>query len=257
MGGNKVWRLVISRLTFPWVLVTILKGTWCDDSKSGSRGQVKSGQLGFRALSAAIFCILSAILGGCAIGGKTQTATVSAPVVERDLLAEAASQVEVAQWPKPEPAPLFSWITGDRGDDRVSKSEAVAFYVDHLMPKQARFEALSNDVTGKLGQAGQLHRLAVETVDASRVSMGDIAILEQAIQTLREHRDIYVEAAKELDDNGEEIDAAEIKAIRLRFNDVIADLADAADLLADKIDNDLSSTYAAPAPSVANNLSDL
>lgn len=214
---------------------------------------MKGGQQRARVFCAAIFLTF----GGCAIGGGSQTTPLSAPVVERDLLAEAASQVEEAKWPKPEPAPLFSWITGDRGSDRVSKSEAVAFYVESLMPEPARFEALNIDVSNKIVQASYLHQLAMQTVEAPRVSMNDIAVVEQAIQTLREHRDIYVDAAKELNDAGEDIDSDEVKSIRQAFNDIISELADAADSLADRMDEDHSSTYAAPTPAIAAHFSDL
>ncbi|MEM8770592.1 MAG: hypothetical protein AAGD92_02975 [Pseudomonadota bacterium] len=209
------------------------------------------GQQTVRGLVAAAILVLA---GGCAFKPMGGADIADAPVAERDLLAEAAEKVEVAQWPKPEPVPMMAWITGNRGD-RVTKSDAADFYLASLSGDD-RFPTLVSDATDKLRAAHALEEVALSTAQASRVSMNDIALVESAIQSLREHRDIYLGVAKQLRNEGEPAPDAVIADIRAAFADVISHLSKAADALADRLEHDRSSTYAQPNKSISNKLTD-
>ena len=211
---------------------------------------MKGGQPALHALCAAALLLL----GGCAIGGGAMTAN-KAPVTERDLLAEAAQHVERANWPAPEQAPMFAFITGG-GGERVTKSDAIAYYVERL-PESGRFPALLADAEAKLADAERFHKTAVLTAQAPRVSTRDVALVEECIRTLREHRDIYTAAADTLDDYGDIVDDEAVDQMRRRFGDVVRALGDAADALAERHSRDRSSTFASPDRAVVGAASDL
>ena len=192
-------------------------------------------------------------LGGCAIGGGAQD--VTAPVVERDLLAEAARDVTRTKWRTPEPAPMLSWITGG-AQDRFTKSDAIAFYID-ILPEQARFSALLADADRTLIDAQRFYAVASNAADAPRVSAGDIAVVEACIRALREQRDIYTAAAEKLEDFGDYVDDQQVAQMRRRFGAVVRSLGDAADDLAERMGNDRNATIAAPAQVIADNAQDL
>lgn len=213
---------------------------------------MKGGQPAAYGVVAAFFLAL----GGCSIGSGG-TSVSSAPVAERDLLAEAVEQVETAKWPEPQSAPMMSWITGGGDKDRVTKSDAVFHYISVLSPSGARFDALMADAERKLVDARMLHEAALYTAEAPRVSMNDVTLVERAIQTLRQHRDIYTSSAKEIEKAGEPVDPVEIDRLRQSFSEAIRDLSDAADQLADRHDDDRSSTFAAPDRLLSGNPSDL
>ncbi len=207
-----------------------------------------------------ILCGLAAWLllsiGGCAIGPAGADLASYEPVAERDLLAEAAQAVETAQWPEPESGPALAWLIGG-GGERFSKSDAIDYYVDALTPAGARFHALALDADATLEKAARLHAVAASTADAARVSMNDVARVENAIQTLRQHRDIYWASAKALDKAGEPVDDERLSSLRRAFAQMIRDLGDAADALADRVQADRSSVYASPDRIIANRFSDL
>lgn len=210
---------------------------------------MKSGQPVARCAAAAIFLAI----GGCAVGsGGADRA--KAPIIERDLLAEAARDVEAAEWPAPKSAPLMSWITGGGGEARFTKSDAVAFYVEKLQPSGAKFESLHFDARQKLSDAERLRQTAISAAEATRVSMNDITLVEDAIQALRDHRDIYAAAAKEIGKSGETVDEEMIDTLRRDFSAMIRELGKTADLLADRHDHDRSSTFAQPAHAQAADL---
>ncbi len=210
---------------------------------------MKGGQPATRALCAAVFLLL----GGCAIGGASQTMT--APVAERDLLVEAARDVERTKWRAPEPAPVLAWITGG-DDDRFTKSDAVAFYVN-ILPAAGRFNALLADADRKMADAERFHVVAVNAAAAPRVSTRDIALVEECIRALREQRDIYTAAAKKLEAAGDPVDDEQVDQMRRRFSNIVRALGDAADDLADRHAHTRSATFATPSRVIAGNSPEL
>lgn len=164
---------------------------------------------------------------------------------ERDNLAVAAQAVEATPWPKPENVSFVTRITGG-GGDRVTRSEAVDAYVDSLQPTGARFQKLASDAWRNLAAADRLNLVAVNAVNAPRLSMNDVVVIEGAIQALRENRAIYAEAAKDLEKAGEPVNEHECDAIHDAYASAIKALGDTADLLAERIENNRSETFAAP-----------
>jgi hypothetical protein len=74
-----------------------------------------------------------------------------------------------------------------------------------------------------------------------------VAVLEAAIQALRENRQIYVSAADKIKDSGEAIDSEQLQTIRADYAAAIREIGRSADALAERIDHDRSENYATPA----------
>lgn len=198
-----------------------------------------------------------ALTAGCAVLPSNSASHLNAPIAERDILAEAAEEVEKAPWPKPESVSFIARITGGGDEDRVTQSDAIAAYLDSLAPVGARFTQLEGHARANLIAAGQLNAIARQAVDAPRLAMNDVVLVEGAIQALREHREIYEAAAKELIKNGEPVDEAQIDVMRDSYREAVRELGETADLLAERIEHDRSATYAGPDKSVRRKLSDL
>lgn len=198
-------------------------------------------------------------LGGCAIGpaGPLQAGQARTQVAERDLLAEAAAEVDRAQWSTPQSVSLISWITGSGDDKGLSRSAVVDQYAGALSAKAQPFETLLQDGHSQLNDADRLFAAARVTLGASRVTMNDIVLVEDAIQKLRIDRDILSDTAKALDKAGLATDDDRLGAMKLGFSGTIKQLSEIADLLADRLENDRTSTYAGPDRSFPNRFSDL
>lgn len=215
------------------------------------RGAVKRVYL-FNSTIAAVFLLLT---GGCAVIPAKSHADlkVNGVVVERDQLAQAVRAVETTPWPKPEPVSLISRITGG-GGERISFSDVVAIYMDVLAAHDNSAGALVSDANGNLADAVVLNDAAIAAVEAPRLSMNDVMLLESAIGALRENRRIYEAAAESLEEQGEGVDPLVMAIIADRYAQAIRDLGDAADQLAERIENDRSRTYAAPDRNAVTNL---
>ena len=204
---------------------------------------------------AAAFSILF-LAGGCALNPLSSSDDMKrASAPERDMLADAALAVETAPWPQPEKASVFSFITGGGSGDHVTRSDAVAIYVEALQPEGARFSRLEIDARANLGAADRLAHAARQALAAPRLTMNDVAMIEAAIQSLRENRQIYISAAKLIGKSGEPVSDADIDALRDAYAAAIRELGHTADALADRIDADRSENYAAPSKPVVNKLS--
>ncbi len=187
--------------------------------------------------------------GGCAVNPLTsQSDARRETVAQRDLLADAVRDVETAPWPRVEDVSFFSRITGAGDDDHMSRSKAVDIYIDDLQPQGARFYKLASDASANLAAADRLLVAADGALAAPRLSMNDVVMLESAIQALRENRQIYVSAAKQLEKAGEPVDEDRLEVIRDAYASAIRELGRSADALAEKIERDRTQNYAAPAP---------
>ncbi len=184
--------------------------------------------------------------GGCALRPADSRSHFTASVAKRDMLADAAKAVETAPWPKPQSASFLARMTGIGGGDRVSRGDAVAAYLMDLEAAGGGFARLEADARANLAAAERLNMAALDAVDAPRHSMNDIALLETAIQTLREHRQIYADAGKELKKQGLPVDEDLLDALGEDFRMAAKTLGKTADILADHIDEDRSATYASP-----------
>ena len=185
------------------------------------------------------------VLGGCAVMPlQSNKKYVATP--ERDLLADAALAVETTPWPKPQSSSLVSMLTGGSEEPRLSRSDAIAIYLNDLQPVGARFGQLSIDARANLHAADRLNLVAQNALSSPRLSKNDVTALEDAIKALRENRQTYVAAAKQLEKVGEPVDEMQLDAIRDGFKYAIKDLGKTADALADEIDRDKTQTYAGP-----------
>lgn len=165
---------------------------------------------------------------------------------ERDLLADAALAVETAPWPKQDSVSFVSRITGAADQSRLTRAQTISIYLDDLQPDGARFGQLAFDARANLSAADRLNRVAQNAVTSPRLSMNDVSAVERAIKALRENRQIYVAAARQLEKVGEPVDEAQMDAIRDAFKVSIKDLGKTADALADQIERDRSETFAGP-----------
>lgn len=209
---------------------------------------------GLLAATAATFLFLS---GGCAVNPLT-TANQSEPqasAAERDSLADAALAVETAPWPRIEEVSFITRLAGGENSDRMTRSDAIAIYLDQLNPEGARFSQLAIDARANLGAADRLISAAGNALAAPRLSMNDVSTIEDAIQALRDNRQIYTNAARQIEKSGEPVDKLQLDAIRNAYAEAIRDLGRAADALADRIEADRSATYAAPTRQQRQNLS--
>lgn len=219
---------------------------------------VKQGVKAAGAIAAAIMFVS----GGCAVNPATsqssanQASAKHGAIAERDVLANAAKAVESSPWPQPESVSLVSRLTGAAPADRVSRNDAVAHYVNALHPAGTRFASLAADAKENLNAADRLLLAADYALAAPRITSNDVAVLEAAIQTLRENRQIYLSAADKIEDQGEVVDDAQLDAIRDAYALAIRDLGHSADALAERIDRDRTENFAAPSkPRLPRNLS--
>lgn len=193
------------------------------------------------------FAVLAMCFSGCAVmPGQSSRNFETTVIAERDLLAEAVIAVDATPWPKPESISLLARVTGGGSDDKISKSDAVDQYVDALSREPAPFAQLASDAQSNLSAAKNLNSVARGALDAQRLSMNDVALLETAMKMLRDNRSMYADAAHDLAKLGATVDDGEVDALRDAFADAIKDLGKTADLLAKKIDEDRTSTYARP-----------
>jgi len=193
------------------------------------------------------------VLGGCAVLPFKSDADLRAPA-ERDMLADAALAVETAPWPKRDSVSFVS-LLGTAGETRLTRAQAIAIYLDDLQPGGARFAQLAVDARANLHAADRLNHIALNAVSSPRLSMSDVAAVEGAIKALRENRQIYVAAARQLEKVGEPVDARQMDAIRGAFKIAIKQLGQTADALADQIERDRFETYAGPERPSQNNYS--
>ncbi|PQA88378.1 hypothetical protein [Hyphococcus luteus] len=194
--------------------------------------------------------------GGCAVNPLTSQSDARREVVaEREVLADAVKAVETAPWPRVEEVSFISRITGAASDDRMTRSKAVDVYLEALQPEGARFFMLAGDANANLAAADRLLAAADGALAAPRLTMNDVVMLETAIQALRENRQIYVNAAKQLEKDGEPVDETRLNAIRDSYASAIRELGRSADALADKIEQDSTENYAAPEPLHRRNFS--
>lgn len=175
-------------------------------------------------------------------------------VGERDHLAQAVAAVADTPWPKPQSVSLISRITGAGGGERITFSDAVAAYVDAIYASEKRSFMLISDAQSNLADAAMLNDAAMAAVDAPRLSMNDVRLLEGAIQTLRENRRVYEAAAEKLEQRGAAVDPMVLEGISDRYSLAIRTLGEAADQLAERIENDRSRTFALPERSQVDNL---
>lgn len=208
---------------------------------------------GFRGVRLAGVASIIGMIGGCAIiPNQSHTTHYAAPVAERDYLTQAVADVKTAPWPKPQSVSFISRMTGGGDDERVTRADAVHSYLENIQHTPDPLARLHRDAGANLAAAARLELAAMNALSAARLSMNDVALLENAIIALREHGQIYVAAVKALDKAGVPVGDDTIGQLRDDYRAAIRDLGDAADLLAEQVEDDRSQIFATP-----NNLADL
>jgi len=191
-------------------------------------------------------CILVLMAGGCAgipLLPSSQSsqpltnaqALTNAPSIERKLLSDAVRAVEATPWPATQKVSFSARITGAKNDDRITRSDAIEIYLDTLLSQGARFAQLTSDARANLNTADTLLAKANNVRFAQRLSMSDVAIIEGAIQKLRENGKIYAAAAKALEKSGARVDQAQLADIRAGYRAAIKALGASADAVAGEI----------------------
>ncbi len=204
----------------------------------------------FKRRDIAIALIAGLLLSGCATMSPSRHATaVNGPAAEREALKVAAAAINQTSWPKPEKISIGALLTGfigsDGDRDRVSKDDAVDVYVASLSEQAMSFPTLLADADHHLIAARSLTAAAVAASYSIRPTVGDIAIVENAISDMRENRDIYIAALKALEKDGVLVGDHSGDTLKSSFNDAIKSIGEAADRLAARIDDDRTETYAA------------
>jgi len=203
---------------------------------------------GFRGVRLIGVISLVSIIGGCAIIPQNSNTSYNrnAPVAERDYLSEAVSDVKIAPWPKPQQVSFVARIAGGGGKPRVTRADAIDAYLVSIQTASNPMQLLANDARTNLAAADRLDRAAVNAMSASRLSMNDVALVEDAIVALREHGQIYTASVKALKRNGFSVDATALNGLRKDYHAVIKQLGKTADKLAEQIEHDRSQTFATP-----------
>lgn len=203
---------------------------------------------GFRGVRLIGVISLVSIIGGCAIipqNSKTSSYR-EAPVAERDYLSEAVSDVKTAPWPKPQQVSFVTRIAGGGGKARVTRADAIDTYLVSIQTSADPMQQLTDDARTNLAAADRLDRAAINAMSASRLSMNDVALVEDAIVALREHGQIYTASVKALKRNGFAVDQTTLSGLRKDYHAVIKQLGKTADRLAEQIEHDRTQTFATP-----------
>lgn len=179
--------------------------------------------------------------GACSTVLKTNGEVADAGSNEREALRAAAAEVAQTPWPKPSSSTLADRLAGAPEDaEKVSRDDAVKAYAGRLRAAPSAETVLMADAERHLEAARAMMKVAEETGAAARVRMSDVALIEDAIADLRETRAIYVACLKKID-----ADDAAADRLKESFKDVIKDLGDVADDLAE---NAMKNNPAAQAP---------
>lgn len=209
--------------------------------------------IGTKWLKGASFAAIFVFPAGCAIVPFQAESPTVVSEAERVDLAEAGDAVEQTPWPKIRTASLIERMTG-AGDDAFSRADATAHYLQAISSAPVRAERVFADAQQNLHAAAELDAAAQRALNASRLSKADIAILEQAIQSLMQNRQVYSSIFRQLEKAGETVDMGRVDALTDQYRSAARRLGVTADDLAERIEHDRSRAYANPKPSVTNNL---
>lgn len=209
----------------------------------GSRRRVRC----VKRWSAAVAAALISASGGCStviVSDRSGQSPIAA--VEREALSRAAAAVAETPWPRKPQASLAEQLAG-AGGRTLGEQDLAQRFVDGLdAPRKpiVLAAALANiEAAQHLAAAGDAALTAI------RPAMSDVAILESAIADLKENRDVYVASLKLIARGGEPVDGDELRRLRAEFSNVIGDLGQVADALADRTNDDVTRTFAIPAAS--------
>jgi hypothetical protein len=192
---------------------------------------------------AALFVVLTSGCSTVLVSDNQPIERTSA--AERSALISAAAAVSKVDWPRYE-RERWTRFQGLTGGDASGKSVVAEAYVATLRPGAGRAAAVQTSAERKLRAAEALIEAAHAAADAVRPVAADVSIVEDAIGDLRESRDIYVASLKTIARDSAAVDNADIKTLKIEFNETISELGAAADALADRVASDRTKTFAKP-----------
>lgn len=205
-----------------------------------------------KALATGLAGLFVTATGGCSTVILSDANTQArATAIEHEALKAAAKAVSQTPWTRPDEASLTERLTvGIAGGARFSEADAARQYLESL--SAPKISGLFADAGRQLGAAETLIEAADAATTAIRPAMSDVVVVETAISDLRQSRDIYLVALKELARGDAKIDPSEIKALKASFGAAIERLGAAADELAERVDDDETRTFAGPAAKFLN-----
>ncbi len=209
--------------------------------KVSSRGRLAPTGAPLRALAAAAMLVAA----GCSTTLPANVLGDASPAQQdRAEIAAAAARLAETPWPKADAVRLVDlFAKGLKGSDKnADRRNAADRYVDLLADEPAPINIVLKDAQATLQAADALALRAEAALGAIAPTMADVAVLERAIQQVRECRAVYLQAIEVLSPpatEGLSLTSLELKgrfdaaAIRIsRIADVYADRA-AADSLDD------------------------
>ena len=124
--------------------------------------------------------------------------------------------------------------------------DAIAAYLVSIQTASDPVYELTKNARANLAAADRLDQAAVNAMSASRLSMNDVVLVEDAIVALRENGQIYTASMRALRKNGFAISDDVANTLRKDYHAVIKQLGKTADRLAEQIEHDRSQTFASP-----------
>lgn len=198
---------------------------------------------------ALVGAVIIGMSGGCStvIFTDSNVAADRASAIEREALIEAASAVSETKWPQPTQIAWQARLSPlSASEDVVTEADAAEAYLSSIRVPGRRHEQVYADAEAHLRAAAALARAADAATNSVRPVKADIAVVEDAIGSLRQTRDIYVLSLKALARHGEPVEAENVRALKDDFDDAIKALGSAADALADRVARDRTKTFAGP-----------
>ncbi len=173
-------------------------------------------------------------LGGCATTVTTVSDDVSFERRERAALAEAAATLSNADWVSAPQPRMFARLAGIEGESQGSPSaDAVARrYAAALSDAPRPVDVLVADADRLADAAASFADLAEASFADGAASMGDVAVMETAIQRVRFARSVFLSSVDIVAADDAERRIASL-AVRGRFDAAALRLSSLADTVAD------------------------
>ncbi len=176
-------------------------------------------------------------------------------------LSTAAKELASTPWPQPQkitlPSRMAGVVLGKSQEKTISVDPVEAYFKQlNLRVLQAnnqaqnvnRFTLLQKDAAEHLLTASKVTDAVYASITSENVTNVDINVAEESISNLRTARNIYIKTLKKLENDGEDIDPADISTLKKDFLNASRQLGRATDDLADRLnDNDQR-----PSDSVSN-----
>ncbi len=188
---------------------------------------------------------MSLLASGCASvklsmpGQEKDSLEANAGARERVALLAATRELERTPWPAVAETSLSSRMVNamfgvKATADGMSRDEALDVYAMRLARQNYPTGALMRDANVTLRQARKVAESGRLAAAAIKPSSSDIAVLETAISNVRECREMYLAAMKELKKDGHTVAKQDQTELKEAFSQTIQDIGATADLVAER-----------------------